>query len=71
MDLKAVLIRTSGPSVENLLDLPRTAAAGGNNEEAFRCCARVRELDGRNIEAWLGKANSAGWQSTLANIWLS
>ena len=55
-----------GPSADNLLGLARTAALAGNAQEAYDYAVRVLESDPRSVDAWLIKATSAGWLSTLA-----
>jgi hypothetical protein len=47
-------------SVPNLLRLAQTALASSNCTEAYEYFTRVLELDGNNIHAWAGKAESAG-----------
>lgn len=53
------------PPVENLIQLAQAAEEAGNHEEAFSYWNRVLEVDPENLEAWIGKALSAGWQSNL------
>ena len=55
----------------NLLGLARTAALGGNHEEALNYYNRVLEADPNLSDAWIGKGKAAGWQSTMANIRLN
>lgn len=57
-----------GPNVDNLLGLARTAALAGNAQEAYDYAVRVLETNPRNVDAWLIKAGSAGWLSTLAAV---
>jgi tetratricopeptide (TPR) repeat protein len=52
----------------NLLGMAKTAAIGGNQQEALTYFNRVLELDPNLSEAWLGKGRAAVWQSTIANI---
>jgi hypothetical protein len=53
-------------NTDNLLGLARTAALAGNAQEAYDYASRVLESDSRNLDAWIIKAESAGWLSTLA-----
>lgn len=55
-----------GPSADNLLGLARTAALAGNAQEAYDYAVRVLESNPKSVDAWLLKATSAGWLSTLA-----
>ncbi|TFW10568.1 hypothetical protein E4K72_00195 [Oxalobacteraceae bacterium OM1] len=60
-----------GPNVTNLLALARTAGVAGNYQEAYAYYNRVLELDPINAIAWFGKAEAAGWLSTLASMRVS
>lgn len=55
-------------TIANLLGMAKTAAVGGNNEEAITYFNRVLEIDPTVSEAWMGKGTAAAWQSTLVNI---
>jgi hypothetical protein len=56
------------PTVESLLKLARTAKEAKNYEEAYSYYNKVLELDSSNFESWLGKAESAAWQSSIDNF---
>lgn len=53
---------------ENIFNLANTAAESGNYQEAYNYYNKILEVDPDNYKAWYGKAISAGWQSTLANL---
>jgi hypothetical protein len=55
-------------NLKNWLSLAQTAAAGGNDEEAYDYYTRILECDLGNWEAWLGKGEAAGHLSSLANF---
>ena len=55
-------------NVLNLLGLARTAALGGNQQEALNYFNGVLEIDPTMSDAWIGKGKAAAWQSTMANI---
>lgn len=55
-------------NITNLLGMARTAALGGNQEEALDYYNRVLEVDPAIVDAWVGKGRAAGWMSSLANI---
>ncbi|MCY1273486.1 hypothetical protein D9M68_101350 [compost metagenome] len=59
---------TVGPNIDNLLGMARSAQASENLPEAYNYYNRVLELDPTVSEAWFGKGQSAGWQSTLNNL---
>lgn len=59
---------TSGPSVENLLELAGHALESGNMDEAEAYASRIVEADPRNYQAWITKGQAAGWQSSLRSI---
>jgi tetratricopeptide (TPR) repeat protein len=52
--------------IGNYLNLARTAEESNNHEEAYKYYSLVLESDPKQVEAWIGKGLSAGWQSTLA-----
>ena len=56
-----------GPTIENFLTIARCARDSGNNKEAYDYFTKVLELNPAHYEAWLGKGESAGWLSTLAD----
>lgn len=58
----------SDGTIANLLGMAKTAALGGNNQEALTYFNRVLEIDPTVSEAWMGKGAAAAWQSTLVNI---
>ena len=55
-------------NVANWLCLAREALNASNYEEAFNYFTKMLEFDPQNSEAWFGKAQSAGWMSTLTNF---
>lgn len=55
-------------NIDNLLGLARAADAGSNLQEAEKYYTKVLEIDPTISEAWMGKGNAAGWQSSLARI---
>lgn len=58
----------SDGNITNLLGMAKTAAIGGNNQEALTYFNRVLEIDPTVSEAWMGKGAAAAWQSNLVNI---
>jgi hypothetical protein len=54
-------------TTENWMLLARAAAEANNQQEVYTYYTKVLESDPANLEAWFGKAASAGWLSTLAN----
>lgn len=58
----------SGVNVSNILELAKAAALANNFKEAYDYYTKTLEQDPKNVTAWLGKAEAAGWMSTLANI---
>ena len=58
----------SDGNIANLLGMAKTAAMGGNNQEALSYFNRVLEIDPTVSEAWMGKGAAAAWQSNLVNI---
>jgi tetratricopeptide (TPR) repeat protein len=50
---------------KNFLILAKSASDAGNHIEAYNYFTKVLELEPENYDAWIGKANSAGWQSNL------
>ena len=55
---------TNLPGVTNLLRLARVALESQNYPDAHTRYSSVIELDPNNVEAWLGRAVSAAWQSS-------
>jgi DNA-directed RNA polymerase subunit RPC12/RpoP len=55
-------------TVSNWMGLADTAKEAQNFAEAEQYYTRVLEVDACSAEAWFGKAEAAGWQSTLANF---
>ena len=53
-------------NVGNLMTLAATAQEGGNVDEAYKYYTQVLEYEGSNSAAWFGKAEAAGWSSSLA-----
>lgn len=52
-------------NTKSLLELGRVAAKARNHQEAYDYFTRVLEYELDNVEAWIGKACAAGWQTTL------
>jgi tetratricopeptide (TPR) repeat protein len=52
-------------SANNFLALAKAAEEAGNHAEAYDYFTKILEVDPKNHDAWVGKANSAGWQSNL------
>lgn len=51
-------------SIPNLLKLATAAAQSRNYQEAYLYYTKALELDGRNSQAWAGKAEAAGFLSS-------
>lgn len=60
--------KASGPKISNYLEIANHAKQAGNYKEAYDYFTKVLELSPTNYEAWLGKGESAGWLSTLADF---
>jgi len=58
----------AGGNIGNWLILAQAATQAGNNQEAYDYYTRVLEADSLNSEAWAGKAEAAGWMSTLTSF---
>lgn len=58
---------SGGPATQNLLRLARAALEAGNPDEAYGYFTKVLESDADSVDAWLGKAESAGLSSSLRN----
>lgn len=65
--VREVLRIQAHANVGNLMTLAATALEGGNADEAYKYYTQVLEYEGSNSDAWFGKAEAAGWSSTLAN----
>lgn len=65
---EAIKAAAAGINLENLLRLADEATNSANYTEAYSYYTKILETDPNNYRAWYGKAISAGWQSTLANI---
>ena len=61
----------TGPSLDTILGLAKTAAAAGNVTEAEKYFTQALEQDPTISEAWVGKGKAAGWQSTIVNMRLT
>jgi hypothetical protein len=53
---------------KNLMALAKAAADAANPSEAYNYYTRVLEVEPTNCEAWAGKAEAAGWMSTLHDV---
>ncbi|MEG1526452.1 MAG: hypothetical protein RSA96_02340 [Erysipelotrichaceae bacterium] len=53
--------------IENYYTLAENAYAADNKAEAEMYCNKIIEIDINHYNAWLIKAKSAGWQSTIVN----
>lgn len=60
-----------GPSLDTCLDLARAARQGSNFAEAEKYYTKALEHDPSLVEAWVGKGEACGMQSSTANIRLS
>jgi hypothetical protein len=58
----------SGVSTENYFKLASAGARAGNYTEAYTYYTRILEIEPENPDAWLGKAESAAWSSTLRDF---
>lgn len=65
------IVKTAEGNAINWMQLAKTAEAGSNNHEAYGFYTKILEVDSSNYEAWLGRARTAGWTSTLAQIRIS
>lgn len=54
--------------IKNYLEMAKSAYEAGNKSEAEAYCNRILEIEPQNYEAWFMKGESAGWQTTIANI---
>lgn len=55
-------------SINTYMSMAENAYNASNTAEAEAYCNRVIEIDPQNYDAWMLKGQSAGWQSSLANI---
>lgn len=51
-----------------MITLGKSALDGKNYEQAHEYFSKVLEQVPDSVDAWIGKGQSAGWQSTLANL---
>ena len=58
----------SGVNIPNLLTLAKYDIDAGQYKEAYERYVKVLEYDARNIDALMGRATSAGWQSKWNNL---
>jgi len=65
---EAINLSAVGINLENIFRLADEAVNSGNHAEAYNYYTKILESDPENYRAWYGKAISAGWQSTLANL---
>ena len=54
-------------NVERFLEICKTALDGSNYDEALQYSNKVLEIDPENFNAWIYKAISTFWQTTVAN----
>lgn len=54
--------------ISGLLMLAEQSAQSNNHEEAINFYNKALEIDPSNHDAWFGKAQSAGWSSTVGNV---
>lgn len=54
--------------ISNFLELAKSALAGSDSEGVVSYCDKILEIDPDNYEAWMLRAKSAGWSSTLNQI---
>lgn len=54
--------------ISNYLEMAKSALDGEDIDGAVSYCDRILEIDMENYEAWVLKAKSAGWGSSLNNI---
>jgi len=63
--VREVLKVQTQANLENLFRLADSAAEANNNQEAYNYYTQILEYDGRNADAWFGKAVSKGYCSNL------
>lgn len=61
-------IRLNLGNPETLLNLGKEAFEGNNYSQAHEYFGRVLEQLPNNVDAWIGKGQSAGWQSSLSKL---
>lgn len=61
----------SNPAFESLLELARAARQGRNFYEAEKYYTKLLEIDHSFTEAWIGKGQACGMQSTASNLRIS
>jgi tetratricopeptide (TPR) repeat protein len=59
--------KTERKNVERLLEICKAAIDGGNYNEGLQYSNKILEIDPDNFDAWVYKAISAFWQTTVAN----
>lgn len=60
-------IEAMSGSITTWLELARSAASGGNSDEAIEYYNKILEVDENNVEAWLAKGEHIWAKSTLAH----
>lgn len=65
---EAIKLAGAEINLENILKLADEAMNSENYAEAYNYYTKILEIDPNNYKAWYGKAISAGWQSSLANL---
>ena len=61
-------IHAAAANTDNWMNLALAAAESSNNQEAYEFYTKVLEVEPENYKAWFGKAEAAGWTSTLVNF---
>lgn len=69
--VQETLNKNQSPDPENFLNLAQSALESNNSQEAIKYANKVLEIDPKNYEAWLVKAEATGWQSSLNNLRVS
>ena len=59
--------KTERKNVERLLEICKSAIDGSNYDEGLQYSNKVLEIDPENFDAWIYKAISAFWKTTVAN----
>ena len=54
-------------TIDNYLEMAKSARYAGNNQEAEAYCNKVLEFDPSNYTAWIVKGEAAIWQSSIQN----
>lgn len=65
--VQEAIAKAMGPTIDNMLILANSAMSSRNFKEAYNYYTRILELNPNHYEAWIGKAESAGWQGTIAD----